>query len=240
MMKRLIFNGYQAEDLGFIVVEGAPETLANENYEVVEIEGRSGSLIINKGTYPDIERTFTITAIDYIEDENIEEMMNNIKKWFFNVTDNRLYYAFSNKYHIVKKVIFDEDVRTSFEQFGDFQVTFLCEPFYYEDEPTLTYMPGNTYRYVNDGDFESYPKIIFHGMGTMEIIVNGESTKVNNVQSLLQLDSQLLVCVDGDLHNRNKDLIGDYPVFKIGENIIQVPSGQGITQIVITPRTTFR
>lgn len=238
--KKLIFNGFQAEELGFCVVEGSPEILANELYEVVNIEGRNGSLIINKGTYPDIEKTFTITALDFEDENNIEEMMKNIKKWFFNVSDNRLYYAFDNKYNVVKKVIFDEDISTSFENFGEFKITFLCEPFYYKEEPLLTYTMGNTYEYVNDGDFESYPNIKFYGMGAMKIIINDEEITIKSVSEMAELDSKLLVCVDSEGNSKNKSLVGDYPVFKIGENKIVIPPGQGIEKVEIIPRTILR
>lgn len=243
--KKLIFNGYQAEELGFIVVEGSPEILSQEDYEVVEVEGRNGSLIINKGTYPDINRTFTITAIDYIDDENIEDMINNIKKWFFDITDNRLFFAFSNKYNIVKKVIFDEDIRTSFEEFGDFQVTFLCEPFYYAVEENLVIEkepggPDVTYEFDNNGDFESYPHMKIYGSGDIEFKLNNESIKIDNVSSFVVIDTKLFLCLDSSGNNKSDDLLVDFPTIQRGKNTITVASDQTITKIEVIPRTIYR
>ena len=48
-MKKLIFNNIFVEDIGLIVVEGPSEVLAQEEYEEIEVEGRTGKLIINKG-----------------------------------------------------------------------------------------------------------------------------------------------------------------------------------------------
>ena len=242
--KKLIFNGFQAEDLGFIVVEGAPEILAQEDYEVVTVEGRNGSLIINKGTYPDIEKTFTITAIDYIDDDNIEDMIDNIKKWLFNVTDNRLFYAFSNKYNIVKKVIFNEDIRTSFEEFGDFQVTFLCEPFYYTEEDVILIEKRSsaadvTSIFINSGDFESSPYIKIYGNGSIGFFLNGVNIAIKNVSSSVEIDTKLLTCTSYGV-NKIQDLLSDFPTLVVGENTVTIPSDQNITQIEIMPRTIFR
>ena len=243
-MKKLIFNNYRAEDLGFIVVEGAPEILAQENYEVVDIEGRNGCLIKNKGTYPDIQKTFTITAIDYIDDDNIEDMMNSIKKWFFDIKDNRLFYAFSNKYNIVKKVIFEEDVRTSFEEFGDFQVTFLCEPFYYEVQEPVIYLGSTTedtsYEIINNGDFESSPRITIYGTGNIGFNLNNELIAVKNVSEFVQIDTKLLTCTDSKGNNKRGDLLSDFPMIQRGTNTITIPSNQGVTKIVINPRIIYR
>lgn len=242
--KKLIFNGFQAEDLGFIVVEGAPEILAQEDYEVVTVEGRNGSLIINKGTYPDIEKTFTITAIDYIDDDNIEGMIDNIKKWLFNITDNRLFYTFSNKYNIVKKVIFNEDIRTSFEEFGDFQVTFLCEPFYYTEEDTIIIKKESSAAdvistFTNSGDFESSPYIRIYGNGSIGFFLNGVNIAIKNVSGSVEIDTKLLTCTSYGT-NKIQDLLSDFPTLAVGKNTITIPLDQSITQIEITPRTIFR
>lgn len=236
--KKLIFNNYLAEDLGFVVVEGSPEILAQENYEVVLIEGSSSSLIINQGTYPDIEKTFTITAVDYIDNDDIEGMMNNIKKWFFDTTDNRLFYAFENKYNIVKKVRFDENIRTSFEEFGDFQVTFLCEPFYYavEDIQVIektSSISDTVFTFNNDGDFESEPIIKIYGSGSINFNLNGVNIAATNVSSAIEIDTKLLEYTGGNL-------TVDFPTLKKGENTVIIPATQNITKIEITPRTIYR
>lgn len=242
--KKLVFNGYQAESLGFVVVEGAPEILAQENYEVVTVEGRNGNLLLNKGTYPDIEKVFTITAIDYMDEDDIEGMVNSIKQWMFNATDNRLYYAFRNKYNIVKKVIFTEDIKTSFETFGDFQVTFLCEPFYYIDEEVITVNGSTTsdvtQTFANNGDFESFPMLRVYGSGDVTFELNGEEISIENVSSYADIDSKLLICTDSQGRSKISDFLSSFPTLKIGENKLTIKAGSGISRIEITPRTIYR
>lgn len=129
MEKKLIFNNICSEELEIIVVEGPPEVLSEEEYEEISIEGRNGTVTINKGTFPNIEKSFILTTINLDQDINL--MIEKVKKWLFDIKDNKLLYSIENKYNIVKKVIIEEDIKTTFEEFGDFKVKFICEPFYY-------------------------------------------------------------------------------------------------------------
>ncbi|MDY2734871.1 distal tail protein Dit, partial [Intestinibacter sp.] len=167
-MRKLIFNNICSEEIGIIVVEGPPEILAQEEYEEIEVEGRNGNLIVNKGTYKDIEKGFLLTTIEL--DLDIEIIIEKIKKWLFEIKDNKLLYAIDNKYNIVKKVIMEEDIKTSFEEYGDFKVKFLCEPFYYKlnEKPIILTTQGNVY---NDGDFESEPCIKIYGTGDIQLTI---------------------------------------------------------------------
>ena len=130
MEKKLIFNNICSEELEIIVVEGPPEVLSEEEYEEISIEGRNGTVTINKGTFPNIEKSFILTTINLDQDINL--MIEKVKKWLFDIKDNKLLYSIENKYNIVKKVIIEEDIKTTFEEFGDFKVKFICEPFYYK------------------------------------------------------------------------------------------------------------
>lgn len=241
-MKKLIFNGYQAENLGFIVVEGCGEIISQEEYELVSVEGRNGNLLINKNTYGDIEKEFTITSLNFEDDDDIDEMINNIKTWLFNITDNKLYYAFENKYNLVKKVT-TEDIKTAFEEFGDFKIKFLCEPFYYINEEKITInKTGNTevtYTFTNNGDFESEPIIKIYGNGALGFYLNGINVAVRNVTSSVEIDTKLFQCTSNKV-NKIQDFLTEFPTLKMGENTIIIPAEQNITKIEVTPRTVYR
>ena len=129
MEKKLIFNNICSEELEIIVVEGPPEVLSEEEYEEISIEGRNGTVTINKGTFPNIEKSFILTTINLDQDINL--MIEKVKKWLFDIKDNKLLYSIENKYNIVKKVIIEEYIKTTFEEFVYFKVKFICEHFYY-------------------------------------------------------------------------------------------------------------
>lgn len=237
-MKKLIFNNKSIEEIGFVVVEGSPEILAQEDYESVNVEGRNGSMIINKNTYPDIEKTFTITAKDFdFDDDNIGLMIDKLKKWLFDVEDNRLFYAYKDRYNIVKKVIISKDITTTFEEWGELEVTFLCEPFYYAVENKID-TDLKSMIIQNDGDFESYPNIKIYGVGDVELTINSNTVTIKNVSSYVELDSKLFLCVDMEGNSKTKDMIGNFLTLDRGIN--RVSCVGEVTNIVIIPRTIYR
>nr|WP_295574180.1 phage tail domain-containing protein [uncultured Intestinibacter sp.] len=236
MKKKLIFNNICSEELGIIVVEGPPEVLAQEEYEEIIIEGRNGTLIENKGTFPNIEKSFILTTIDL--DQDIDLMVEKIKTWLFNIKDNKLLYAIPNRYNIVKKVIIDEDIKTTFEEYGDFTVKFICEPFYYDllkKDITVTEKETKVY---NNGDFNSSPIIIIYGTGDLQLTINNTTVQINNVDERVLLDSKLFLCLDKDNNNKSIDMIGNFPTLDIGENTITWVGN--ITKLDISPRIIYR
>lgn len=236
MEKKLIFNNICSEELGIIVVEGPPEVLAQEEYEEISIEGRNGTLIENKGTFPNIEKSFILTTIDL--DQDIDLMVEKIKTWLFNIKDNKLLYTIPNRYNIVKKVIIDEDIKTTFEEYGDFTVKFICEPFYYDllkKDITVTEKETKVY---NNGDFNSSPIIIIYGTGDLQLTINNTTVQINNVDERVLLDSKLFLCLDKDNNNKSIDMIGNFPTLDIGENTITWVGN--ITKLDISPRIIYR
>ena len=244
-MKKFKFNNIEIKDIGLIVSEGAGEKLSQEEYETIKVEGMNGSLIVNKGTYPDIEKTFVITALDYVEEEDIGGLMDSIKQLLFNIQDNRLYYSYEYRYNLVKKVIISEDIKTSFENFGDFAVTFLCEPFYYIDEDPVEILKiseqeENTITFRNEGDFKSLPIIEVYGIGDLEFVLNGEVIRIENANGYVKIDSKLLICVDDEGANKAADINIDFPMLPIGNNSVSIFQDSLVEKIIITKRTTYR
>ena len=236
MEKKLIFNNICSEELGIIVVEGPPEVLAQEEYEEISIEGRNGTLIENKGTFPNIEKSFILTTIDL--DQDIDLMIEKIKMWLFNIKDNKLLYAIPNRYNIVKKVVIEEDIKTTFEEYGDFKIKFLCEPFYYNLlEKDITITEKGT-KFYNKGDFNSNPKIVIYGTGDLQLTINDTTVQINNVDERVLLDSKLFLCLDKDNNNKSIDMIGNFPTLDIGENTITWVGN--ITKLDISPRIIYR
>ena len=236
MEKKLIFNNICSEELGIIVVEGPPEVLAQEEYEEISIEGRNGTLIENKGTFPNIEKSFILTTIDL--DQDIDLMIEKIKMWLFNIKENKLLYAIPNRYNIVKKVVIEEDIKTTFEEYGDFKIKFLCEPFYYDLlEKNITITEKGT-KFYNKGDFNSNPKIVIYGTGDLQLTINDTTVQINNVDERVLLDSKLFLCLDKDNNNKSIDMIGNFPTLDIGENTITWVGN--ITKLDISPRIIYR
>ncbi|MDY5211035.1 hypothetical protein, partial [Intestinibacter sp.] len=182
------------------------------------------------------EKSFILTTIDL--DQDIDLIIEKIKIWLFNIKDNKLLYAIPNRYNIVKKVVIEEDIKTTFEEYGDFKIKFLCEPFYYNLlEKDITITEKGT-KFYNKGDFNSNPKIVIYGTGDLQLTINDTTVQINNVDERVLLDSKLFLCLDKDNNNKSIDMIGNFPTLDIGENTITWVGN--ITKLDISPRIIYR
>ena len=80
----LYFNGNRSLNLNLYLEKYPSIPITNEEYEEIQVEGRSGSLIINKGTYPDKKITFTFTILSPQIDIDFER----IYEWLTEIEDN--------------------------------------------------------------------------------------------------------------------------------------------------------
>ena len=237
-MKQLVFNNIISSDLGIVVVEGSPEILTQEVYKKIDVEGRNGSLIVNQGYYKDIEKKFLLTTVEHFEEDEIPDMIQKVKDWLFNIEDSRLLYSHPDRYNIVKKVV-TGDIKTSLEEYGDFEVTFICEPFYYAVEYEIESKETEMTLY-NYGDFESYPKIEIYGNAkNLMLNINAQQMVINSVTNYIEIDSKLMIVRD-KIGNKLMATTGEFPTLSKDENIITITGVTDFEKVVITPRTIYR
>lgn len=231
-----IFNSINSkEDLNVIVLEGPPTEINNEEYEEVEVEGRSGKLTIKKGTYPDLSKKF-IVSILADETDDIYNLQDSITNWLFNITDNKLIYDDLLRCYLVKKVICSE-IGTSFEELGDFEIEFICEPFKYLVDEQYINLNNNSNIYYQ-GTVEGEPNIRIYGSGNIQLTINSETVQINNVNEYVELDSKLLLCLNSDKASKSRDMIGHFPLLDKGSNTISWTGN--VSKVEILPRTAFR
>ena len=130
----LYFNNTYCSDLGLLVKEYISVPTTEEQYEQVDIIGRSGSIYKSKGLYKDKQFDVTFTLRDSRKD--FWNKIDRIKDWLYNISDNRFIYDREDRCLLVKKVIAGDIVRES-RSCGKITVTFICEPFFYDLEETI-------------------------------------------------------------------------------------------------------
>lgn len=74
--------------------------------------------------------------------------------------------------------------------------------------------------FLNEGTFESEPVIKVYGSGDIKLKINNENIIIKKVDGYVTID-----CVLRDAYKdyvlKNGDMIGEFPVFKVGENDIE-------------------
>jgi len=98
----IYFNGNTSIGLNLFLEEYPSVPIANEDFEEITVEGRSGSLYINKGTYPDKKIPFNFTILS----PQIEIDFDKVYQWLTEIQDKRLIFGREDRCYIVKKVLF--------------------------------------------------------------------------------------------------------------------------------------
>ena len=229
----LYFNGNRSLNLNLFLENYPSIPIANEEYEEVLVEGRNGKLIINKGTYPDKKIPFTFTILS----PRIEIDFERVYEWLTEIEDNRLIFGRIDRCYKVKKVIFG-DIQKEFRSIGEFDVTFLCEPFLQDLDKTTHEITTSGFKINYDGNAPGDTLIKVYGSGNIQLTINGETMQINNVTDYVEIDSDLLQVRNQDGTSKDDDTLGDFILFTKGENIISYTGT--VTKVVVEYTTKYK
>lgn len=230
----ILFNGAKSSYYGLLVSSYPTIPCLNEDVEEVEVEGRNGSLIIKKGTYRNREINIRFKMLD---SEFFWSRFKKAEVWLSEINDNRLLYDRKDKCYIVKRVIFG-DISKELKLFGEFEVTFIVEPFLQDLSLFSRSWLENEYVITNQGDFETFPELKLYGNGNIQVAINEDIFTINNVIDEVTINSELMICYDKNKMNKLIDMNGGFPTLKKGDNEIIVSSN--VTKISITFTSYYR
>ena len=210
----VIFNNNSSLSLNLFLEAYPSVPITTEEYEEIKVEGRSGNLIINKGTYPDKKITFSFTFLS----PQIEIDFDNVYQWLTEIEDNRLIWGRSDRCYLVKKVVLG-DLQKEFKSIGEFDVTFICEPFSQdlEESEVAIHTDNKTVSYL--GTAEGRPLIKMNIVGGAYITCNGVRMEIYNGNGVITIDSQLMQVRDSNGNSKDQDTTGDFITLQKGNNV---------------------
>lgn len=229
----IYFNNNVSLSLNLFLENYPSIPIANEEYEQISVEGRSGNLIINKGTYPDKKIPFTFTILS----PQIEIDFEKVYEWLTEIEDNRLIFGRNDRCYKVKKVIFG-DIQKEFRTIGEFDVTFLCEPFTQDLDSEVHEITTSEFTLYYAGNAPGDTLIKIYGTGNIQLTINDETMQINNVVDYVEIDSNLLQVRNQDGTSKDNDTLGDFVLFTKGENIISYTGA--VTKIVVEYTTKYK
>ncbi|MHB0798282.1 phage tail protein [Bacillus thuringiensis] len=184
---------------------------AKQKVEHIEIPGRHGSLT-KKGAYENVP--FKV-KFNMLERENIKPFIRCAKPWL--LQGRTLFFTDDEVYRKIKHVEIG-DITTEIEEHGEFEVDFTLDPFEYTEDVNLKLTkPGVIY---NPGTMESDPKFWIMGNGTFRITINDVSFQIKDVNGSVIIDSEILEAYT-DTISMNHKMVGQFPMFNVGENTIE-------------------
>ncbi|HHK5532772.1 MULTISPECIES: phage tail domain-containing protein [Bacillus] len=184
---------------------------AKQKVEHIEIPGRHGSLT-KKGAYENVP--FKV-KFNMLERENIKPFIRRAKPWLL---QGKTFFFTDDDVHRKIKHVEMGDITTEIEEHGEFEVDFTLDPFEYTEDVNLKLTkPGVIY---NPGTIESDPKFWILGNGTFRITINDVSFQIKDVNGSVVIDSEILEAYT-DTISMNHKMMGQFPIFNMGENKIE-------------------
>ncbi|SHH59420.1 putative phage tail component, N-terminal domain-containing protein [Clostridium grantii DSM 8605] len=147
------------------------------------------------------------------------DKIDEIKAWLINAEESDLIFSFQPDKRYIGQVVNSIDFKQVFKFTSSFPIVFNCRPFKYstEDEViTITQIGSIIY---NEGTFKSEPIIKIFGSGDITISINNEEIIIKNVEEYVTIDSVLKDCYKDEVL-KNADMVGDFPILEIGDNVI--------------------
>lgn len=230
----VIFNGMSSADYG-IQVEYPPEyQIPARDYEVIHIPGRNGDLIIDNGSYQNVNRSYQI-AIGNPE-KDFTGMANVIAEWLNSASGYaRLEDSYEPEYYRMAMFQDEVTIENILQHAGRVTVDFNCKPqrFLKSGENSLRLSAPATL--FNPTGFCSLPCITVYGSGTGVLEIGGYVVHIANINDAIVLDSDIQDVYCG-IVNRNADVIlgNGFPELKSGEN--EMTWSGGITYVEVIPR----
>lgn len=186
-----------------------------QDIETIEIKGRHGSLTKKHG-FRDI-----VYPLEFYINDNVSFKRSFRKAKIFLFQAKTL--SFSDDIEVFYKVksIQIQTAENIIEKYGMFTVNFSLAPFQFENNSIQTITERTVI--FNDG-YQSEPYIKAYVSGTGKIIINDQEVTIQNVNGYIEIDSELMNAYRRDnnfIVNMNNHMIGDFPLLKHGENIIE-------------------
>lgn len=226
----LIFNNKMSTELDLYVSEYPSIPMLTEETDTESVEGRSGDLIIKKGTYKDRDISINFKLLNQ---ENYWEKLDLIYDWLTNVESDQLIYDRQDRCFRVKNITFG-DLDRELRLYGKFNIKFTVEPFLEDLTETMINISSNQFRVHCGGNIGAETLFRVNGQGDIQLTVNGETMHIENATNYVEIDSRLLQVRNQDGTSKDNDTLGNFSRFVPGNNDISYVGNITNIELVFT------
>lgn len=208
----IIWNGKNSNEINGLIIQSIPPiTKAKMRVQSITVDGRDGDILENLG-YSSYEKEF---EIGLTKNADIEEIMS-----YFNGKGDLITSEEPDK--VYKCEIINQIDYARILAFREAKVRFHVQPYKFLKDEEYQII-SNSDSVINCGSEPSKPIIHLEGDGLIEFKINGQilfTYKFPDNENNVVIDSSIEEAyLDNTLKNRNMQ--GDFPILKCGENIIE-------------------
>ncbi|MBQ2775169.1 MAG: phage tail family protein [Clostridia bacterium] len=228
MPNSFTFGEHSTLDFGLIVGKKNIYKTPVRNISFVSVPGRSGDVIMDDGSYPNIEISYTVGQKD------IKTPFSDVAAWLSSPGYQKLMDTYTPDVFRLAVCTSGQEWDEQLQNFGEAAITFNCKPFRYlvSGELATTLTSGGTL--INPTSFDSLPYIKITGSGNVTLHVNNKSYSLTSISPNIEIDSEMMAVYRGATLLNNKASFDEFPVLSAGENTISWTGT--VSKVEIIPR----
>ena len=234
----IIFNGIPSTNYGIHVETPPVYATPERDYEVVHIPGRNGDLVIDKGSYQNVTRKYSISVGEI--DGNFTTLAAGVSEWLHSASGYaRLEDSYESDYFRLAYYVADAEMENLFHQAGKMLIEFNCKParFLKAGERAVPFTADGS---ISNPTFQkSFPKLTVVVSGSGTLTVGDQTITISGLtnSTRMVIDSELQdVYEEGSLTNMNSKVSfsDGFPLLSPGVNTITFTGS--ITSVEVIPR----
>lgn len=228
-LNSLTFNSINSLAYGVYISGTGVFNAPSRDREMIEVPGRNGDIINDRGRYRNIEITYPAFII--------KDFAEKVRLWSNKILEPIDYARLEDTYHPdeFRLAVLSQGMEVdpvSWLAAGSFELTFNCRPerFLKSGETAQTFAADGTI--TNPTDMAAKPIIRVYGSGKVE--VNGaEITIESHTLSYIDIDCDLQEAFCGSVNANQYISVDEFPTLDSGANNVDLT---GVTSVQITPR----
>lgn len=206
------WNGITSESKGLVVSKEIRIPKPEKRFEKIDIEGRSGYLTIDKGTYEPI--------LVSVECHIVNQDMTEIFRWL----DGYGTFSIDNVYEYEALVVNQIALKKVAQFYNDVLIQFELQPIK-KTKTVYEEVVVDTKTFNIDASANMNPTLELEVVGDIEITINGNKFYLYDLNGVTILNSELKTITDitGNISNK---MNGNFPILIPGENTISYILGE--------------
>ena len=259
----IIFNGRSSKDLGIEVWSPPNYQVPQRDYDTVHIPGRDGDLLIDKESYKNVSRSYTV-SFGQEGKKNFTILANMLAEWlnsasgyarledsyepeYYRLASYQKAVEITNAYQIAGSAAIEFNCKPQrFLKSGDRAVNFVKSKYGIEDSENQSVLDSSRNKIegfleplrclVNPTSHPSSPIIKVYGNGSGEIQIGNNTITILSVNGYLVIDSDLMEVYkdETNCNSKVKFSLNTFPKLRPGINDISF-SGE-ITSLEVIPK----
>ena len=231
MIGSITINGKNSQEFNVFLTDAGIYGMPEKDTETIQVDGRSGDLIIDNGRYKNKETQFPCVIVDDFENHFTEFI-----GYLLNQTGySRIETSFKPDEYILGRYIGSVDPTSAVNaKEGKFTIKFDRKPQRYikEGEYPITFNSSGSL--FNQYSGVALPLVRVYGTGT--VTIGSVTITINSVNEYVDIDCQLQDAFKGATNCNGNITLNSNEFFKLNPGSNGITLGNGITQVIITPR----